>query len=460
MLQIDTTAKLPYYAQIYEYYRREIETGHLSAGEQLLSVRELARRVGVSKMTVEQSYYQLASEGYIQSRNRARYQVTAITDWAAASPVDRLPDSDSAKVQTYRYHFASGEMDTEGFRFEKWRSYMNRVLQEPEQLLSYGDEQGEAELRQIISQHVYQTRGAQASADTIVIGAGTQPLLRIITSLLRGDHQSIGVENPGFRLGREVFRDEGYRIYPLSVQEGDIEMASLEKCGTRLVYVSPSHQFPTGRVMSINRRQELLRWAENTNGLIIEDDYDSELRYYGRPIPSLQGLDRAGRVVYMGSFSKVLPPSIRISYMILPVALLAVYNKKRELFRQNASLIEQKVLSEYIRAGELSKQIRRLRKIYQEKGRHFTALLSQYFGDSIQVERPISGVYCRVVIRSNDSIEVLVKKAKDHDCLVLPMTNLYTASKDASTKEFLLSFSRIPSQELEAAVATLHEAWR
>jgi len=162
----------------------------------------------------------------------------------------------------------------------------------------------------------------------------------------------------------------------------------------------------------------------------------------------------------MGSFSKVLPPSIRISYMILPVALLSVYNKKRELFRQSASLIEQRVLFEYIRAGELSKQIRRLRKIYQEKGRYFTALLLQYFGDSIQVERPVSGVYCRVVIRSTDSMEVLVQKAKEHDCLVLPMTNLYTVNKEASTKEFLLSFSRIPSRELEAAVATLHEAWR
>lgn len=308
MLQLDKSISKPYYVQIYEYYRREIEERRMVAGMRLDSVRELAQAAGISKMTVEKAYYQLASEGYILRRHKARYEVASLGGLEprpadAAAPVL----CEASRRPVYAYDFASGDMALERFPLDIWRKYMNRILSEPDRLLAANDDQGVPDLRRALSRYVYETRGVHADPSQIIIGAGTISLLGVLTNLLHDKYTCIGVEDPGFRLGREIFRNSGYSIVPIPISGGLLHVDALEASGVRLVYVSPSHQFPTGTVMPAGIRHRLLRWAEKTDGLIIEDDYDSELRYYGRPVPALQGLDRQGRVVYMGALSKVLP---------------------------------------------------------------------------------------------------------------------------------------------------------
>jgi GntR family transcriptional regulator/MocR family aminotransferase len=278
MLQLDKTSKKPYYVQIYEYFRGEIESRRLPAGEKMASVRELAQSVDISKMTVEKAYYQLASEGYIMRRNKARYEVVSLGEYNGR-PANWQPQYTTAvRKPTYRYDFGSGDMDMEQFPLDIWRKHMNRALSNPEKLLACNDDQGVWELRQALSQYVYQTRGVHTNPENIVIGAGTPALLSILVNLLSDTYTTIGVENPGFRLGREIFRHSGFSIHPFFVRQGIIDMKALEKSDVRLVYVSPSHQFPTGTVMPAGMRHQLLQWAKKHDGMIIEDDYDSELR--------------------------------------------------------------------------------------------------------------------------------------------------------------------------------------
>ena len=448
MLQLDKSISKPYYVQIYEYYRREIEEHRMIAGMRLDSVRELAQAAGISKMTVEKAYYQLASEGYILRRHKARYEVASLgglearTEEAAA-PVLR----EASRRPVYAYDFASGDMALERFPLDIWRKYMNRILSEPDRLLAANDDQGVPDLRRALSRYVYETRGVHAEPSQIIIGAGTISLLGVLTNLLHDKYACIGVEDPGFRLGREIFRNSGYSIVPIPISGGLLHVDALEASGVRLVYVSPSHQFPTGTVMPAGIRHRLLHWAEKTDGLIIEDDYDSELRYYGRPIPALQGLDRHGRVVYMGALSKVLPQ------------LMPLYEQRRSLFRQGASVPEQCVLAEYIESGELARQVRRLRKEYQEKGELLGRLLVEAFGPDIVVGRLVSGVYCHIRLHSRLSEEELRRRAARQGCRVLSMQSFYETPSQETDKEFLLSFSKIPTCRLRDAVAALHGAW-
>lgn len=455
-LQADRTSAVPLYTQIYEYYKKEICMHRLTAGERLPSIRELARQLGVSKMTVEQAFYQLVSEGYIGSQNRARYRVLSIADLPVpAPPATTVGTSLSEKGCVY--DLAAGNMEQAGFSFSLWRRYINRVYRDRDSLYAYGSEEGELELREAVCAYAHRVRGVSVSADRVIIGAGTQMLVRILASLFRKQYDCIAVEDPGFSYGREIFRDEGYHIVPIPV-DGLTEQLLREE--VRLLYISPSHQFPTGQVMPIGQRQALLRWAIEEDGVILEDDYDSELRYYGRPIPSLQGLDTSDRVVYMGSFSKVLPPSMRMSYMVLPKWLVPIYEEKKYLYRQTVSVVEQLALAEYIRAGELEKQIRRLRKYYQEKGTQFLQLLVRYFGaDAVLDKKLTSGVYCRLRIVSDDPVSVLTERAAKEGCRVQAIQYIRPRI-ETKEKEFLLSFSTVRYEDMEAAVQALYRAWK
>lgn len=211
--------------------------------------------------------------------------------------------------------------------------------------------------------------------------------------------------------------------------------------------------------MPVGLRYQLLRWAEARSGLIIEDDYDSELRYYGRPVPALQSLDSGGHVIYMGALSKVLPFFLRLSYMVLPPQLMAKYNERRSLFRQSASVAEQCALAAYIRKGDLTRQIRRLRKEYQDKGGLMRRLLQAAFGSSLHVGKIVSGVYCHVSLRSDCTEEELLRRAAAKGCRVLALAPFYETKEEGEKCQFLLSFSKIPGADLPAAVAALKAAW-
>ncbi|MUP48865.1 PLP-dependent aminotransferase family protein [Veillonellaceae bacterium M2-8] len=460
MLQIDPLKKSPYYVQIYAYFRQEIEQGRITAGVRLPAIRELAKQIHVSKMTVEKAYKQLAEEGYILQHCKSRYEATYLDRAISKKIVSITPGISTGQKRTYLYDFGSGDMDMEGFPLALWRKYMNRVLSDPVYLSACDDEQGVSALRIALSNYVYETRGVKANPDCIVIGAGTSTLLHILTTLLRSSYSHIAVENPGFRLGRELFRSAGYQLEMIPVKEGALDLSSLEKKAGQLIYVSPSHQFPTGTVMRADLRYRLITWAKTNDGLIIEDDYDSELRYYGRPIPALQGLDDGEHVIYMGALSKILPFFVRLSYMILPSAIVAQYHKQISLFRQTASVAEQCVLAAYITSGEMYRHVKRLRRMYQEKAMRLEGLLRRTFGSQLEVQHVLSGVYCLVRIYSKKTTQELVNAAAAQGCRVLSVQSFYEQPQLWDEREFLLSFTKISSEEMPEAVQALYRAWK
>jgi len=453
----------PLYIQLYHYFKTGIEGNRLHQGEKLPSIRGLAKSLSISKITVEKAYEQLASEGYIENCDRSRYTVKKLEGFMCkiTPPLIENPFEHNIIIPKNKvlYDFSSGEMDIDGFDFSLWKRYISKAFLHKERLVSYGNIKGEEELRTDIVKYIQKSRGVYTDRSQIIIGAGVQNLLSILCSLFKLENNSIAFEEPGFKNGRRIFADNDFNIKPIKMQRDGIDMDALLESGENLVYVSPSHQFPTGYIMPIGRRNQLLNWAKTKSGTIIEDDYDSEFRYYGRPIPALKGLDTRGNVVYLGSFSKVIPPSIRISYMVLPEKFLEIYQKKSSLYNQAASTIEQLALAQFMADGHLERQIRKLRKLYFEKSRLFFDAIKTILGENVEVNENESGLHTILTVKSNLLARELGERALQHGCRVAPVEDYYWEVAPQKLPQIILYFSKIPGAEMKPAIQALKNAW-
>ena len=314
---IDTKSSEPIYEQIYKYIREEIKNGNLSCGTKLPSGRGLAVHLEVSRNTVDMAYGQLLSEGYIESVPKKGYYVCALeTLYMEGIHVrnyeeqekeitretvgeDTLNAMSPQKIK-YQVDFSPSGVDMDYFPYSKWRKLMRECLiDDNKELFLSGSHQGDLQLRKAVQTYLHQSRGVQCQVSQIVIGAGSDYMLLLLSRILAGQ-QSVAMENPTYKQAYTIFGSVGYSVTPISLDEQGIRMDLLEKSDANLVYVTPSHHFPLGIVMSANRRQQLLAWAaKGTERYIIEDDYDSEFRYFGKPIPALQSQDPFGKVIYM-----------------------------------------------------------------------------------------------------------------------------------------------------------------
>ncbi len=463
LIILESKKNIPLYVQLYNYFKGEIEELRLTQGEKLPSIRGLAKSLSVSKVTVEKAYQQLVSEGYIDTKDRSRYIVNKFDKYICKNTAILIANNQDTKDLSIKssilYDFSSGEMDIDGFDFSLWKRYISKSFLQKERLVGYGNIKGEEELRLQIAKYIQKSRGVYTHSSQIVIGAGVQNLLSILCSILKPENNSIAFEEPGFKNGRRIFADNAFMIKPIEMKKDGINMEELQSSGERLVYVSPSHQFPTGYIMPIGRRNQLLHWAETQDGTIIEDDYDSEFRYYGRPIPALKGLDSRGNVVYLGSFSKVIPPSIRISYMVLPDKFLKIYEKKSSLYNQAASTIEQLALAEFMSDGHLERQIRRLRKLYYEKSRIFFDAVKTILGDNVEITENESGLHTLLTVKSPLSAKELQERALTQGCRIAPVEDYYWEVPSEKLPQVILYFSKIPAGEMKAAITSLKAAW-
>lgn len=462
LIMLDPKRKNPLYMQLYQHFRREIEQNRLIDGSRLPSIRGLSSSLSISKITVEKAYQQLMSEGYIQNNNRSRFIVNkfeGIAVPAVTAGQIRKPAGAAQRKDMVLFDFSSGEMDIDGFDFSLWKRYINKVFGNKSRLVGYGSSSGEEELRQEIVKYIHDSRGVNADREQIIVGAGIQTLLHTLCSLLKLNYSSIAFEEPGFKHGRRIFTDHSFGIIPVRMNKDGIDMEELAKSGARLVYVSPSHQFPTGYIMPVGKRNRLLSWSEQVNGLIIEDDYDSEFRYFGRPIPALKGLDTGDNVVYLGSFSKIIPPSIRISYMVLPERLMEVYRKNSNLYNQTASTVEQLALARYMEDGHLERQIRRLRKLYHEKKQLFFLALKNILGDRVEVNESDAGLHTLLAVKSELTAQELADRALACGCRIAPVRDYYLESSPEKSPQLILYFSKIPAAEFAKAIQLLKTAW-
>jgi GntR family transcriptional regulator/MocR family aminotransferase len=374
-IQLNADSDKCLYEQIYEHIRQEIREGKLLSGERLPSTRSLAEYLQVARSTVDYAYDQLLSEGYIEARPYRGYFVCPLDAilWmdnknTFLTAQSETHETSEAATPAYKYDFSPNGTDMSVFPFGSWKRITRNILDESNsELFAQGEPQGDYRLRQTIGRYLHSSRGVECSPEQIIVGAGNDYLLMLLEKIL-GRHISIAMENPTYKRAYRIFRSFAYNIDTVDVDENGMKIQDLSKTDASCAYVMPSHQFPTGAVMPIGRRTEILRWAnEKEDRYIIEDDYDSEFRYRGKPIPSLQSSDKTGKVIYIGTFSKAIAPAIRVSYMVLPQKLLERYRSECYFYSCTVSRIDQRILEEFIRDGYFERHLNKMRKLYREK---------------------------------------------------------------------------------------------
>lgn len=443
-LVLSGNIKRPMYLRLADYYKEEIRTGRLPGGARLPSIRKLAAALGGSRTTVETAYALLLAEGFIISEPKRGYKAVGNGTPSASAP--ESPEEQMPRPALL-YDFASNYVDVRSLNTSLWRRCVTNTLKEPRNVAAYGLPQGETRLREVLAKYSYEARGVIAKAEQIVIGAGIQSLLQILLSLLSDGQKSAAIEEPGFPKAERIFRDHGWRVQAFQTEKLSKELPPL-------ILVSPSNPYK-GSTLSAEERLALLAWSRQTGGMIIEDDYNGEFRYFARPIGALQGLAGGANVIYLGSFSRILMPSLRISYMVLPPALLERYRKASALYNQTSSTIEQLTLAEFIAGGHLRRHVRRLRKLYADKNSLLRQALSESFAARAEVKSYASGLHVRLSVQTADSVEMLVSKAAAVGVGIIPV------SEQAATcsPEILLSFAGIAEADIKPAIELLKQAW-
>ena len=458
--QIDKSSSIPLYEQLYLEMKERIIRGDLAVGTKLPSKRKLAEFLTISQTTIELAYGQLVAEGFITAIARSGYYVEQVEELAYVEEArDELVQTESVK-RNYSIDFNSGRIDTTAFPFNQWRKYAKEILDETSRdLLLLGHPQGDVELRQEIASYLYSSRGVICTAQQVVIGSGTEQLMPLLIRLL-GKQAIYAIENPGYPMTHHIFANNERKTVAVSVDEEGMKVSELENQPATVAYVTPSHQFPTGAILSASRRVQLLNWASNKEGrYIIEDDYDSEFRYVGRPIPSLQGMDQRERVIYISTFSKSLMPSLRIAYFVLPKHLLQAYRRTFPYYSSTVPRLDQHVLAQFMQDGHFSKHLNRMRKLYRKKLEKLTRALDDY-KPTVLISGEQAGMHIVLTVDSQSTDLQLVELAKQADIRVYALSEYHQTSENIYSKpQLLIGFGGFVEAALEPAVEALMNAW-
>ena len=476
-VEFDSTSSKSLYVQIYEYIKKDLLDGRIEPGSRLPSIRNMAKLLGVSVTTVRMAYDQLLVEGYLESKPQSGFYAMQGSSGEHGHESGAHSDSKSQPVTVMQVSEQSGSMmyDPESFDFVKWKKCMASVLNDtPELLLSEGDRQGEPALRSEIAAYLYKSRGVICEPDQVVVSAGTQQLVNHIARILK----AIGInyvctEEPGYMPVRSTFLDWGFGLSSIPVKKDGIEIEKLPVNIRTAVYVSPQNQFPTGAVMPIGRRHQILDWAESNDSIIIEDDYDSELRYFGMPVPALQGLDGGRRVVYIGSFSSTLFPAVRISYMVLPGNMASVYEKMKMNYDQTCSKTEQLTLALFMQRGYYATNLKKIRNLYSHKLKETLDAVREYGGADglLTAENSQSGINLILRVSCPDKADTEEKNPVSDKGTI--SSGLVRAARDLGLKVrtveqldhegyiyLILYYNQIPVDRIRQAVCDMAEAFR
>lgn len=470
---VSNDSKVPLYQQIYEQIRDKISAGDLVAGSRLTSTRSLAKDMCVARNTVESAYAQLCLEGYIASRPGAGFVVQDVR-------ADILPfrevamrrcngqGSSSAAIKDafhdqadVHYDFQYTNLDHTLFPSKDWHRLTAEVLtsSSAQEACNYGDKQGDIGLRREIVTYLRDSRGVQCIPEQVILCCGTQYALDVICQVLGRDTTEVAVEEPGYDGAKIIFQHNRYAIHPVSVGDDGIDMEQLKKCSAKHIYITPSHQFPTGVVMSIKKRVQLLQWARQRNGTIIEDDYDSELRYGTRPIPSLQSIDSDGRVIYIGTFSKSLSPGLRMSYIIMPQRFLPKYHEVFAGYYSTVPWMNQKIMSLFIARGYWDRHLRRVCLSYRRRHDMLVQAIDESMHNKVRIHGKNAGLHVLIEFLNGEPQEEMIVKARRHGVKVYP-TAQYWQNKDRCFMNcILVGFSSIPESRIVEGVKALNRAW-
>jgi GntR family transcriptional regulator/MocR family aminotransferase len=442
MVALDGNRDAPLHKQLYDEVRSAILAGRLGPGQRVPSTREMAKSLGVSRTTVTQSYDELLSEGYLEAvvgsgtfvckelpedlLRTAASKRTAAPEAPRATPRRNTLSQYGSRLKPMPTPFRDGEglkeisfiygvPDLNVFPIRQWSRLLSRHCRAAHaDALSYiSDNLGFKPLRQAIASYLARSRAVRCSPEQVFIVNGAQQALDLIARVLLDKGDRVALEEPGYPGARLLFQANGAQIHPIRVDNQGLQTGSLSRLspGIKLVYITPSHQFPLGVSLTLARRLELLAWAQSQGALIIEDDYDSEYRYAARPNPALQGLDRVGCVIYIGTFSKVMYPGLRIAYMAVPADLADVLSRAKWLADRQSPMLEQYALADFIESGWLERHIRRMRLLYGGRRDAMVSALCEYFGDRASILGESAGMHLIARLSTGLEDDELVRRA-------------------------------------------------
>ena len=477
----------PLYERIYRALRRAILAGELAAGTRLPSTRRIAEESGVSRNTVLLAFDQLLAEGYIQGRvGSGTFVSGALPEEmfeagersapparaaAAAAPrlarfgarIRDLAPGPVAPVAGAQYDFRYGLPGVQGFPFFVWRKLFARRLRQPAQRsLMYAPPEGLAELRRAIAAYLKRVRAVQCAPEDVFIVNGSQQALDLIARVLLDPGDRVVIEDPHYLGARQIFRGAGAELVPGAVDDEGLDVERLPAAArrARLAYVTPSHQFPTGAVMPLARRLALLRWAQATGAWIVEDDYDSEYRYGGRPVEAVQALDRAGQVIYIGTLSKTLYPALRIGYMVAPPQLAAPLAAAKYLADRHTPVLMQEVLADFIEEGHFDRHLRRTRTRNAARRDALLAALARHCGDAVEVQGSSAGLHLLAWLRgvAPSRLATLVQRAAAAGVGVYPVAPYYLRAPRRAG--LLLGYGSLEEADIRTGIERLGKVLR
>jgi GntR family transcriptional regulator/MocR family aminotransferase len=452
MILLDTNVKTPLHIQLYEALKNAI-THEMQTGDKLPSIRKIAQEYAISKNTVESAYAQLYAEGYIESRPKSGYYVADV-DYKPFEPLHATMQKPQNQT-TYRYNFYPVRLSRELFPMKLYKRLFNRAVDESLDMGTYSDPQGEEGLRREIARYLRELRGVRCEARDVVVTGAFIDAMGMIADIVRPTHGHFAIEHPGYHIARKVFAHHGFEMTPIGVDANGLLIEELMASKANVVYITPSHQYPTGAAMPIAHRLRLLKWAQENDAYIIEDDYDSELTYRSRPIPSLQGLDDAGRVIYIGTFAKALSPALRIGYVVLPQSLIERYKAFHGTFAR-VGLMSQKTLEFFMREGHWERHLRRVRNTNRKKHDLMKAALITHLGDTIEIVSEGGGLSINIRPTCHVNYDVLRTKAEEAG-IKLYFAREYSGGEWDAIR---MGFGGFELEEIEEAVAAFTGVWR
>ena len=446
------------YEYLYKCIKNDILLGNIRPGEKLPSKRTFAKNLGISVITVENAYAQLVAEGYLYSMPKRGFYAADLE--IEDSMRDAVPKEilQVANGETsYFADFSSNQTDSEIFPFTIWTRTVRAVLNDNRiQLMINSPCAGILKLRSAIAKYLREFRGMQVLPEQIIVGAGTEYLHNLLIQLL-GNDLVYGVEDPGYHKIARIYESMKVRYEPVPLDQDGVSVQELEKRSVDIIHTSPSHHFPTGTVMPVSRRYELLGWAaKSDHHYIIEDDYDSELRLGGKPFPTLQSIDVSDKVIYMNTFTKTLASTVRISYMILPRELFQQYYKKLSFYSCTVSNFEQYTLAKFIEEGYFEKHINRLRNYYHNKRNTIVetikkSRLNQY----VSISGEEAGAHFLMKIETKKPQEQLMENAKAQGIKLSPLSAYYKENREEIQNTYVMNYSSIELEKIEMVVTRL-----
>ncbi len=451
----------PLYEFLYKNIKNDIAQGILKPGEKLPSKRQFAKNLGVSVATVENAYGQLAAEGHIYSLPKSGFFVADFKSQACAKrpAIAENPPPITEGAGPFLADFSSNQTETELFPFTIWSKVIREVLNDSRvQLMTNSPCGGTVLLRENIARYLKAFRNMDVQPAQVVIGAGTEYLYGLLIQLL-GKDPVYAVENPGYQKLEKIYGSYGVACRWISMDGAGIRIDDLKRQGADIVHVTPSHQYPMGIVMPISRRYELLGWASEMEGrYIIEDDYDSELRLSGQPIPPLQSIDMSDKVIYMNTFTKTLCSTVRISYMVLPQKLLPLFYGKLSFYSCTVSNFEQYTLARFIEEGKFESHINRLRNYYRKKRDILLAELeASRLGKLVSLSGEEAGLHFLMEVHTELPEALIVGRAKEKGIRLLPLSGYYYGEERKRENVYVMNYSSIDVDKAKEVMERLYD---